>query len=93
MLLALFGFLRFCVQGQQFESTWLPPAVTNKDLITTKKRIGYPLTDSQILRLLDYFPVDEIGNKCRFAFQCMTVYGLRPEDLRTIHARNCGQDS
>ena len=60
MRLALFGFLRFCVQEQQFESTWLPPAVTDKDLVTTKKRIGYPLTDSQILRLLDSFPVDEV---------------------------------
>ena len=92
MRLALFGFLRFCVQEQQFESTWLPPVVTDKDLITTKKRIGYPLTDSQILRLLDSFPVDEIGNKWRFAFQCIAVYGLRPEDLRTIHTRNGGQE-
>ena len=37
MRLALFGFLRFCVQKQQFESTWLPPAVTDKDLVTTKE--------------------------------------------------------
>ena len=45
MRLALFGFLRFCVQEQQFESTWLPQAVTDKDLVTTKKRVSYPLTD------------------------------------------------
>ena len=37
MRLALFGFLRLCVQEQQFESTWLPPALTDKDLVTTKK--------------------------------------------------------
>jgi len=92
MRLALFGFLRFCVQEKQFESTWLPPAVTDKDLVTTKKRIGYPLTDSQILRLLDSFPEDETGNKWRFGFQCMAVYGLRPEDLRYIHTRNGGQE-
>ena len=49
MRLALYGLLRFCVQEQQFEFTWLPPAVTDKDLVTTKKPIGYPLTYSQIL--------------------------------------------
>ena len=92
MRLGLYGFLRFCVAELQFESTWLPPAVTDKDLVTTKKRIGYPLTDSQILKLLDSFPKDETGKKWRFAFQCMAVYGLRPEDLRTIHTRNGGQE-
>ena len=92
MRLALYGFLRFCVEKLQFESTWLPPVVTDKDLVTTKKRIGYPLTDSQILRLIDSFLEDETGNKWRFGFQCMTVYGLRPEDLRTIHTRNGGQE-
>ena len=39
MLLALYGFLRFCVQEQQFESTWLPPAIINKDLVTNKKKL------------------------------------------------------
>ncbi len=92
MRLALYGFLRFCVQEQKFESIWLPPAVTDKDVVTTKKRIGYPLTDAQILRLLDSFPEDENGCKWRFAFQCMAVYGLRPEDLRYLHTRNGGQE-
>ena len=92
MRLALYGLLRFLVQEQKLESTWLPPSVTDKDLVTTKKRIGYPLTDAQILRLLDSFPIDDVGNKWRFAFQCMAVYGLRPEDLRHIHTRNGGQE-
>ena len=26
------------------------------------------------------------------AFQCMAVYGLRPEDLRHLHTRNGGQE-
>ena len=92
MRLALFGFLRFCVQSQQFESTWLPPAVTDKDLVVTKKRVGYPLTDSQIIRLIDSLPQNDPGKKWRFGFQCMAVYGLRPEDLRYIHTRNSGQE-
>ena len=92
MRLALYGLLRFLVQDQKLESTWLPPSVTDKDLVTTRKRIGYPLNDAQILRLLDSFPINDVGNKWRFAFQCMAVYGLRPEDLRYIHTRNAGQE-
>ena len=92
MRLALYGFLRYCVEEQNFELTWMPPAVTAKDAVEKVKRIGYPLTDAQILRLLDSFPIDDVGNKWRFAFQCMAVYGLRPEDLRHLHTRNGGQE-
>ena len=48
MRLAQYGFLRFCVAELQFESTWLPPALTDKDSVTTKKWIDYPLNDSHI---------------------------------------------
>ncbi len=85
---ALYGFLRFCMAELQFESTWLPPAVTDKDLIITKKLIGYLLTDYKILRELNYFPENETGNKWRFCFQCMAVNGLQLEDLKKIHTRN-----
>ena len=67
MRLALYGFLRYCVEEQNFESIWMPPAVTAKDAVEEVKRIGYPLTDAQIIRLLDSFPVDDVGNKWRFA--------------------------
>tara|TARA_E500000331_G_scaffold21531_1_gene18862 strand:+ start:215 stop:1456 length:1242 start_codon:yes stop_codon:yes gene_type:complete len=92
MRLALYSFLRFCVEDQKFESIWLPPATTTKDLVTKKKRIGYPLTDSQIIRLLESFPDSEEGKRWKYGFQCMAVYGLRPEDLRYIHTRNGGQE-
>ena len=68
MRLARYGFLRFCVADLQFESTWLPPTVTDKDFVTTKKRIGYQSTDSQILRLFESFPKNETRNKWRFVF-------------------------
>ena len=92
MRLALYGFLRYCVEERNFESIWLPPAVTSKDAVEEVKRIGYPLTDAQIIRLLDSFPIDDVGNKWRFAFQCMATYGLRPEDLGHLHTRNGGQE-
>ena len=40
----------------------MPPVVTVK-AVEEVKRIGYPLTDSQIIRLLDSFPNDDVGNK------------------------------
>lgn len=92
MRLALYGFLRFCVEDQNFESIWLPPAVTKKDAVSETKRKGYPLTDAQIIRLLESFPDSEEGNRWKFGFQCMATYGLRPEDLRHIHTRNGGQE-
>ena len=68
MRLAQYGFLRFCLAEIQFESTWLPPAATDKDLVTIKKLIGYLLTDSQILKLLDSFLENETRSKWRFVF-------------------------
>ena len=50
MRLALYGFLRLLVVELQFESTWLPSAVTDKNLLTTKK-IGYPIIYPQIIGL------------------------------------------
>ena len=52
------------------------------------ERIGFPLSDSQIIRL-----VDSIKNpKWRFAIQLMATYGLRPEDLKYLHTRNNGKE-
>ena len=73
MRLAQYGFLRFCLAEIQFESTWLSPAAKDKDLVTTKKRIGYLLTDSQILNLLDSFLEDETESKWRFGFYPTSV--------------------
>ena len=92
MRLAIYGLLNFCVQRQDFPSVWLPPAMSDDEVVTTTKRKGYPLTDSQIIRLLDSLPEDETGDKWRFAIQLMAVFGLRPEDLRHIHTRNQGSE-
>ena len=92
MRLALYGLLNFCVQRQDFQSTQLPPSMTDNEVVSIKKRVGYPMTDAQILRLIDSLPDDEVGNKWRFAFQLMAVYGLRPEDLRYLGTRNGGKE-
>ena len=92
MRLALFGYLRFCVQEKQFESIWLPPAVRDKDLITTKTSICCTLTSSHIIRLLDSILADEISTKWKFALKCMAVYGLSNADLRTNKTSNGDQE-
>ena len=40
------------------------------------KRIGYPLTDAQIIQLIEGLPNTDIGKRWKFAIQLMAVYGL-----------------
>ena len=52
------------------------------------KRIGYPLSDVQILQILDQLPQGEKHSRWRFAIQLCAVYGLRPEELRYLHIKD-----
>ncbi|WP_245151618.1 integrase [Prochlorococcus marinus] len=88
MRIALNSFLNYVVQRQDFPSKWLPPVMSDDEAVTTTKRIGYPLSDSQILRL-----VDSVKNpRWKFALQLMATYGLRPNDLKHLHTRNNGNE-
>ena len=53
-----------------------------------QKRIGYPLSDGQILHLLDNLPACEVHDRWRFAIQLCAVYGLRPEELRHLRIKD-----
>ena len=87
----LFAFLRFCVLRRNFRACWLPPEVIEGEAVN-QKRDGYPMTDLQILRLLDALPQSNIANRWRFAIQLMAVYGCRPEDLRYIKTKRAGTE-
>ena len=88
MRIALYSFLNYVVQRKDFPSKWLPPVMSDDEAVTTTKRIGYPLSDSQILRL-----VDSVNNpRWKFAIQLMATYGLRPNDLKHLHTRNNGNE-
>ena len=63
-----------------------------KILSGSKTHRGVPLKYAHIIRLLDSFPVDDLGNKWMFAYQFMVVYCPRPEDLQYIHIRNGGKE-
>jgi hypothetical protein len=98
---ALTQFLNYCVDELDYKAMWKPPAKRLKRTKRTeangkkkrqKKVHGYPLTDSQIIRLLEALPDDDAGKRWKFAFQLMAVYGLRPEDLRYLVTRNEGTE-
>lgn len=45
---------------------------------------GYALSDAQIVQLLDPLPNTSTGRRWRFGIQLMAVYGLRPQELRSL---------
>lgn len=83
-------FLNYCVLRLKFPRCWQPPTKLSHHVGAEphgkRKRVGYPLTDAQILRLLDGLQGDQIA-PWRFALQLMAVYGLRPEELRYLRVR------
>ena len=94
MRISLTKFLNYCVREEDFPSYWLPPELSieerlSNNQVKTNKRIGYPLTDFQIQRLVEAFPEDnEQAQKWKFAVQLCAVFGLRPEELRHLVVRN-----
>ena len=85
----LSAFLGYCVDRRRFPVTWRPkPARAYLGASKGKaKRVGYPLTDLQILRLLEGLPATAAGQRWRFGLELMAVYGLRPEELRHLTFR------
>ena len=69
-----------------------PRQSESAEIVTQTKRIGYPLTDSQIIRLIEGLPDNDIGKRWRFGIQLMAVYGLRPEDLREVYTKKNGEE-
>ena len=74
---ALQKFLDYAVLRGKLSNIYAPVRITET---LKKKRIGYALTDSQILELI----ASETDKKWQFAYQLLAVYGLRPEELRHL---------
>jgi len=82
---SLKGFLDWAVMSGKLPAAYAPPASITE--IKKPKRIGFALTDSQILRLLE-----EVSNeRWKFAIQLCAVYGLRPEELRHLRIKDCAE--
>ena len=78
----LYGFLNWAVQRGHLKPIYSPPAGLPE--VLKPKRIGYPLSDAQVLQILDSLPHGETHNRWRFAIQLCAVYGLRPKELRYL---------
>ena len=74
---ALQKFLDYAVIRSKLPSQYAPVKIQET---LKKKRIGYALTDSQILQLI----ASEDDKKWQFAFQLLATFGLRPEELRHL---------
>jgi integrase len=83
-------FLNYAVLRLKFPRCWQPPTKLSHHVGAEPhgkgKRVGYPLTDAQILRLLGGLEGEQLA-PWRFALQLMAVYGLRPEELRYLRVR------
>jgi len=80
---SLASFLSYAVARHGFGRAWQPPPPAREARIP--KRVGWPLSDAQILRLVDAMPATPAGERWRFALQLLATYGLRPEELRHLH--------
>jgi len=78
--LALFGFLLFYVQDQQFESTWLHLALTNKLLATTFLGLVF---DNRFKNkfIIEFFSANYVCYKYRFSFLDIYVCSLRANEI------------
>ena len=79
---SLKGFLDWAVMRGKLPAAYAPPASIPE--IKKPKRVGFALTDSQILRLLE----DVSDERWKFAIQLCAVYGLRPEELRYLRIKD-----
>ena len=72
------AFLKWAVLNGKLPVSFAPPAVIPE--IRKEKRIGYALTDLQILSLIK----NERDEKWKYVYQLLGVYGLRPAELKHI---------
>ncbi len=74
---ALQKFLEFAVLNGKLSNEYAPVKIAEK---LKTKRVGFALTDNQILQLI----ASEKDPRWQFNYQLLAVYGLRPEELRFL---------
>lgn len=86
-------FLRFCRDREHFPVQWHPPTDLKAHIGSpTQDRApghmkGSPLSDQEILDLIDSLPDNEAGLRWRDALRLMAELGLRPVELRYMSVR------
>ena len=82
------AMLRWAVESDLLPADRWEPPLTVKSLTgkPASKRIdSVPITDEQILHLLEHLPQDQAGKRWRFCVQLIAAYGLRPVEV--LHLR------
>ncbi len=90
---SLAQFLRHCVEREHFAEGWQPPADLRPHIgvsaaeVAPGHRKGDPLTDLEILALIDSLPTDPPGLRWADAIRLMAELGLRPIELQHLAVR------
>lgn len=87
----LVQFLKHCVYREKFHIAWLP-STDLKDHIgqkptDAKTQSGDPITDQQIINLINSFPDDLTGQRWADAIRLLSELGLRPIELNFISVK------
>ncbi len=87
----LVQFLKHCVYREKFPVAWIPTTEL-KDHIGEKKtdsvsNAGDPITDQQIINLINSFPDTDNANKWADAVRLMSELGLRPIELNFLSVK------
>ena len=92
---SLCQFLKHCVVREHFPSNWIPPIDLKSHIgrkpANAKTQKVAPLTDQEILLLIDSIPKDPPGLRWADALRLMAVYGLRPTELLYLEVKNDGK--
>ena len=88
---SLCQFLEYCVTRENAPASWLPPKDRKihigRKAANTKSQKKHPLTDQEILTLIEDLHTTEAGSRWGNALKLLTVYGLRPVELTHLHVR------
>ena len=86
---ALAQFLKHCVRREQFPDDWRAPEdlASHVGQKVAMHQKGSPITDDQILELLEGLPTNDAGKRWSDALMLMTELGLRPIELLHISVR------
>jgi integrase len=81
-----------CDEGQLPPDRWTPPSSLDrfKGQAPARPDAAKPLTDDQILRLLEQLPNDAAGQRWAYALRLMAAYGLRPVEVLHLEIRPDG---
>ena len=84
-------FLRHCVMRESFPVNWTPPIELKSHIgrkaANAKSQKMHPISEIEILSIINSIPNDPPGKKWKDAICLMAVYGLRPVELLHLHVR------